>query len=85
MNRAEHQRRGRSVAQQLAKEKLRDLVSVSRIRKPPLDGKRVTLEPLEKLFAVRGYDVGLRIVDMRVDEARNDQFASVVDDRRGGG
>jgi hypothetical protein len=60
-------------------------VSVSRIREPPLGGKCVALEPLKKLFAIRGYDVGLRIVDMRVDEARNDQFASVVDDRYGGG
>ena len=80
MNRGEDQRCRRPVAQELGEEEVGDLAPVFRVGEPSLDGERVALEPFEELLAVRGDDIGLRVVNVRVDEPRHDQLAGVVDD-----
>ena len=53
-----------------------------RIREATLGRVCVTVEPFEELLAVRRNDVGLRIMDVRVDEPREDQLVAVIDDER---
>ena len=54
------------------------------IGEPPFRRKRISLQPLEQLRAVGGDDVDLRIVDMGIDEARQDQLTAIVVDRGAG-
>jgi hypothetical protein len=84
MNGGEHRGRRRAVAQELGQEERRDLPRVRGILEQAFRRERVALEPFEELFAVRRDDVGLRIVDVRVDEARDEQPARAVDDRSAG-
>ena len=78
MNRGEDQRCRRAVAQELGQEEVGDFARVLGVGEAPLDREGVALEPFEELLAVRCDDVGLRIVDVRVDEARHDQLAGIV-------
>ena len=82
VRRGEHHRGGRAVAQQLLHEEFGDLARVAGVPEPAFGGKRVALEPFEELRAVRRDDVGLRVMDVRVDEPRQDQLSPVVDDAR---
>ena len=80
VHRREDHRGRRAVAQKLVEEERRDLARVRRIREAAFRRERVEVEPFEKLLAVRRDDVRLRVMDVRVDEARQDQPAPVVDD-----
>ena len=78
MNRGEDQGCRGAVAQELGQEEVGDFARVLGVGEAPLDRERIALEPFEELLAVGGDDVGLRIVDVRVDEARHDQLAGIV-------
>src|SRR6476620_2283193 len=66
-------RRGGAVARQFVEEKVGIAGSMRRIAKFLLLDEGVFLEPFEQLRAVGGDHLGLRIMDVRVDEARQDQ------------
>jgi hypothetical protein len=80
VRRREHHRRRRAVAQQFVQEEFRDLAGVVRVAEGGFGRKRVPLQPLQQLRAVGPDDVGLRVVDVRVDEAGDDQLAAIVGD-----
>src|SRR5439155_20038611 len=80
MDGREHRGGGRAVTQQLREEEVGNLAGVGGIVEPPLGWKRVAREPFEQLFAVGRDDVGLRVMDVRVDEAWDDQLPRVIDD-----
>ncbi len=82
MHGAEDHRRRRSVAQQLVQEKLGDLLGVGTLREARFLGKGVLLEPVQEVAAGAGDDVGLRVMDVRIDEAGKDQRRAAVDDIR---
>jgi hypothetical protein len=77
---AENHRGRRAVAQQLVQVELRDAARVCRLRERGLGRVRVVLQPLEQRTAAGGDDVGLGIVDVRVDEARDEDVVTVADD-----
>ena len=52
------------------------------VRKSRLFRIRVTNEPVQQLSTVGRDDVELRIMDVAVDQTRNNQFAAVILDRR---
>src|SRR6185369_4143987 len=62
-----------------------DFPRVIRIAEEALRGKRVFFQPIQELRAVGRNDVRLREMDVRVDEARQDQLAAIVGDRSAGG
>src|SRR5262249_8187093 len=71
-------RGGGAVGHQFVEEELRHLGGVRRIRERGLGGKGVFVKPFQQALAVAGDDVGLGIVDVRVDEARHENGAGVV-------
>ena len=80
MHRAEHQRGGRAVAQQLVAEDARGLARDRLVGEGLLGDEGVVVEPVEQLLALRADDAGLHVVDVRVDEAGRDQAAGIVGD-----
>jgi len=81
----EDQCRRRAVAQQLVEEEIGDFARMPGVREAALGRIRVAGQPLEQLFPVGGDDVGLRIMNVRIDETGDDELAGVIDNRRGGG
>ncbi len=81
MHRAVDHRRGRAVAQQLVQEKARDALRMGRITELLLLDEGVFLQPVEQLGAVAGDHLGLRQMQVEVDQPRQDQLAAVVVDR----
>ena len=79
---AEHQGRGCAVAHQFVQKKAGAFRGMSGVREAAFGRERVVVQPVEQLRG-RGRDhVGLRIVDVRVDEARHQQAARMVHDLR---
>ena len=72
------------MAQHFVAEKRRHRVSMSAVGKAFLLGEDVPVEPFEQPVAMRGNAVGLRVMDMRVDKAGDDQLARPVRHRRVG-
>ena len=72
---SEDQGAGGPVAQQLVAEEGRGLVGVGAVGEGLFGGEGVAVQPVEQLRAPGGDDVGLRIVDVGVDEAGCDQLA----------
>src|SRR5690606_40560275 len=75
---------GGAVTQQFVTEEVGDLGGVGRVGEAALGGEGVFLQPFEQLLAVAGDDVGLRVMDVGVDEAGQDQLAAVIGERRAG-
>ena len=80
MDGREHQRAGGAVAQQLVAEEAGDRIGVGAVREACLLREDVAVEPFQQLLAMGGDAVGLRVVDMGVDEAGNDRLARPVCD-----
>lgn len=76
--------RGGAAAQQFAQEHAGHALRVRRVGKLLLGHEGVLVEPFEQLLAVRGHHLGLRIVDMGVDETRADDAVRIVRDGRAG-
>ena len=72
---------GGAVARQFVEEKFGVARGVRRIGEFLLLDEGVFLQPFEQLRAVGGDHLGLRIMDMRIDEARHDQRVGVMLDR----
>ncbi len=83
MDRREDERAGRPVAQQFVEEEGGDLVGMRAVREGGLGGIDMALEPLQQLPAVRGDAGDLRIMDVRVDEAGDDQAVQSLDRHAG--
>ncbi|RMU55545.1 hypothetical protein ALP26_05387 [Pseudomonas savastanoi pv. glycinea] len=79
MHAAEHQRCGRTVAQQFLDEDVGHLRRMLGVGELAFAGEGVGVEPVEQLFAVGTDHAGLWQVDMGVDEARCDQCVRVFD------
>ena len=77
--RAEHQRRRGPVGREAVHEPARDLARVAGVGEPGLLGKRAGPQPVEQLEAHRADDRHLRVVDMRVDEAGQQDGVALVD------
>ena len=73
VNRAEHLRRSRALTHKLIEKELGHGARIDRIGETQLGRVRVVFEPFEQIAPAGGDHVHLRIVDMRVDEARHDQ------------
>ena len=78
MHRAEYQRGGGAVAQELVAKDARGLARHCLVGEGLLGDEGVGFEPLEQLTALRADDAGLHVVDMRVDEPRCDQAARMI-------
>ena len=78
MDGAVHHRGCGAAAQQFIEKKFRYFTRMHRIGKLSLGRKRVRLQPRQQARCRRGNHVGLRIVNVRVDEPGNDQFAAIV-------
>ena len=70
--------RGGAAAQQLVEEKASYLSSMRRAVELLLRDERVPVQPFQELRAVRRDHPGLRIVDVGVDQARQDQAIGVL-------
>jgi len=77
----EHQGAGHAVAQQFLDEEVRTLGRMLGIRKTALMRKRVVLQPGQQAVCRRTDHIGLRIVDVHVDETRCQQASRQVLDR----
>ncbi len=77
-----HHGGGGAAAQQFVHKKTGDIARVSGVGKLPLGRVRVSLQPRQQAGRRRGDHVGLRVVEMGVDEARHDQFSAIVLQRR---
>ena len=84
MHGAVHERAGGAAAQQFIEEELGDVGGVFRVLEAALGRERVLLEPRQQPRRRRRDHVRLRIVDVRVDEARRDDLVAQVFDRRAG-
>src|SRR5208337_1591650 len=81
MDRAIDHRRGRATAKQFIKKEFGNPSAVRGVAELLLLDKRVIVQPVEQLRAIGADDLGLRIVDMRIDEFRHDEAARIfVDD-----
>ena len=78
----EGQRGGHAVAQQLVEEHLGHLARMRRRRRSGLVREGVVLQPGQQAFGWRADDVGLREMDVHVDEARRDDAARASARRR---
>ena len=81
MDRAVDHRRGGARAQDLAEEQPRHPLGMGLIGELQLRGEGILLEPGQQLLAVGGDHLQLRIVDVGVDQAGQDQGALVGRDR----
>ena len=82
VHRAVDRRRGGAVARQLVQEEAGHRGGVRRLGEAQLLGEGVALQPVHELRAVGSDDLGLGKMDMGVDEARQDEAAGKVVDRR---
>ena len=82
MHRAVDRRRRGAVAQQLVQEEAGDARGMGGVGEPLLLDEGVFLQPVEQLGAVARDHLGLRQVDVGVDQPRQDQVACMVVDRR---
>ncbi len=80
MDGAVDRRRRGAVAQALIEKMLGYRARIVRVREFQLRREGVAVQPVEKLLAIGGDHLALRIVDMAVDEARHDQVGRVVID-----
>src|SRR5205814_1117672 len=78
MNGAVNHRAGDAVAEIFAQINLRDVSRMGRIRKRFLGGKGVLVKPVEQLLAERSDDLRLRIMHVRIDEARKNNSVFVA-------
>ena len=78
MQGTKHQRGGGAMAYQLIYKKLRYLLGILRIGKLALHREGVSGKPLQQLFAKGADHLGLRIVDVGIDEPRQQQLAPQV-------
>ena len=84
MGRAEEGAAGRAVAQQLVENEVgRDPADLG-IMEAALLGERVALQPFEQRRPVARDHTGLRHVQVRVDQARNDEVRSTIRDGQAG-
>ena len=72
----EDERAGGAVPEQLVEEEGRHPVGVAAVGEGFFGREDMAIEPLHELLAVRGDALDLRIMDMGVDEAGDDQAAS---------
>ena len=79
----EDERAGGAVAEQLVEEEGGDRVGVGAVGEGLFGREDMALEPLHELLAVRGDALDLRIMDVGVDEARDDQPGERLDVRLG--
>ena len=77
---AEHQRRCRAVAHELVEEELGHLACVRGVGESTLGGKGVVLQPVKQLPAARADDVGLRVVDVGIDESGHQDAVAMLDE-----
>jgi len=77
VDRAEHHCGRCSIAYELIKEQLGDPPCIHRVREPPFRWKRVVLQPIQQLSPTRTDNVSLRVVDMRIDEAGDEDAVGV--------
>ena len=80
MHRAEHQRGGGAVADELVAEHARGVAGDRFVGEGLLGDVGVVVEPVEQLLALRADDAGLHIVDVGVDKARRDERAGMIED-----
>src|SRR5271166_7033301 len=81
MDRAIDHRRGRATAKQFIKKEFGNPSAVRGVAELLLLDERVIVQPVEQLRAIGADDLGLRIVDMCIDESRHDEAARIfVDD-----
>ena len=80
MHRAEHQRGGRSVAQEFVAKDARGGARKFLVGESLLSRIGVAIQPIQQLRALRADDSGLHEMDMRIDEARRDQVIAIVSD-----
>ena len=73
-------RRGRAVADEFVAENARNGARMRLVGEGLLRGIDVIIDPLQKLFAGRRDHLALRIVHMRVEEARREDAAGIVGD-----
>ncbi len=77
--------RRRPVRQARVEEQVGDAARVRVIGELALGGERVVVEPVDQPLAAGADDLGLRIMDVRVDEAGNDQRIAIGRDRQSRG
>ena len=75
---------GGAVAQQLVQEEAGDFVGMGAVRKRRFGREDMAFEPFEQLRAVRSDPIGLRVMNMRIDEARDDEPGGKMLDRHVG-
>ena len=75
----EDERAGGAVAEQLVEEEGGDRVGMGAVGEGLLGREDMAFEPLHELLAVRGDALDLRIMDMGVDEAGDDQAVERLD------
>ena len=73
---------GGAVAQQLVEEERRDPRGVGRVLELLLLDEGVFLQPFQQLRAVGADHLGLRVVDVGVDQPGQDELIRIVVDRR---
>ena len=73
MDGGEDERAGRAVPEQLVEEEGGDLVGMAAVGEGLFGREDMAFEPLHELLAVRGDALDLRIMDMGIDEAGDDQ------------
>ena len=78
MQGTKYQRGSGAVAEQLAHKKARDLCGIVGIGKLAFDGKSIGGQPLKQLFAESPDHFRLRIVDVGIDKARQQQLTAQV-------
>jgi hypothetical protein len=81
MHGTEHVGGGRAVADQFVEKELGHLLSMRQVGEPALDWKRVVLQPVQQLASAGADDIGLRIMNVRVDETRQQDVFAVIDYR----
>ncbi len=79
MQGTKHQRGGGAMAYQLIYKKLRYLLGILRIGKLALHREGVGGEPLKQLFAKGADHLGLRIVNVGINEPRQQQLTPQID------
>ncbi len=76
VDRAIHERGGRAARQQFFDEEARRIARIGRIGEAAFGRERVRVEPRQQTRRRRGDHVGLRIVNVRIDETRHDQLVA---------
>ncbi len=72
----------RAAADEFVEKEFRDPRAMAGIGEFLLLDERVVMQPVQQLRAIGADDLGLRIVDVSVDEARHHEAARVIVDRR---